>query len=49
MSDCMVVRSSRIGSVKDNLPRRMEGRDMSDEREMRGIEREGEMRGEERR
>ena len=26
MSDCMVVRSSRIGSVKDNLSRRMEGR-----------------------
>ena len=26
MSDCMDVRSSRIGSVKDNLSRRMEGR-----------------------
>ena len=33
MSDCMVVRSSRIGSVKDNLSCSMEGRTSTENQE----------------
>ena len=33
MSDCMVVRSSRIGSVKDNLSCSMEGRTTTENQE----------------